>query len=197
MKITKKDIVNYLSIIRITYKDAYITKSDNDEVTLIEFWYSMFKCYDKELMDVAVMNAIRGSEFYPKPATIIAEIDKIEKAYQKSDLELWEELTSVLYEVSEKAYLTGYTYIEPNGKTQGENAKERLQAIFDSLSPEIREYVGNTKTLVNVAYTDNLTYEKSRFIKMIPEIRARQKIKKETQPLIGFIKLIDNRKDKE
>ena len=190
MKITKKDIINYLSIIRMTYKDAYITKSDNDEVALINFWYSMFNGYDKELMDVAVMNAIKSSEFYPKPATIIAEIDKIAIAHQKSELELWEELTSVLYEVAEKSYLMRYTYVEDNGKTQGENAEQRIKAIFDNLTPEIREYVGNVKNLIILACVDNLSYEKAKFIKMIPEIRARNKVRKETQDLITNIKLI-------
>ena len=186
------DIIKTIGLIRLTYPNSYQTKTDKEEQMLYELWFDIFKEYSCELFLTAVKNAIKNSEFAPKPATIIKEIEKMQEAYQKSDTELWAELTSVFYEIEECANRFTYDFIEKNGKTQGENAKIRAQEIFNSLSEELKEYLQNTGALVELALSDNPEYEKGRFMRIMPEIKERVKTRQENA---NYYKLVSGKQN--
>lgn len=171
------DIIKTFGLIRITYPNSYQTKTDAEEQMLYELWFDIFKEYPREVFLAAAKNAIKNSEFAPKPATIIKEIEKMQAAFEKSDGELWAELTGCLREVAKNVYAFRYNAIDYNGKTQGENARIRVKEIFDGLSPELKEYLRNPQGLIEIAeYTDDqLTYERGRFMRIMPEVKERAK----------------------
>lgn len=179
-KITVDDIVKYITYIRINFENAYKTNNKTEYTILIKGWYNSLSKYPKEIVDTAVNKAVEHSEFAPRLATVIKEIEKMQEVYQKSDTELWAELTSVFYEIEECANRFTYDFIENNGKTQGENAKIRAQEIFNSLSEELKEYLQNTGALVKLALSDNPEYEKGRFMRIMPEIKQRTKYRQGT-----------------
>ncbi len=141
--LTKKDVLNYIARFVVTYGENL--KTIEEQKLRMETYYGVLKEYPKELCDRAVFNAMKQSEFIPKPATIVREIEKMQVAYSKSDTELWAELMDVIYEVSSCAYKFRFNFIEGNGKTQGENARIRVEEIFDGLSPELKEYCSGDK----------------------------------------------------
>ena len=98
-------------------------------------------------------------------------------ALEKSEGELWAELNDCFREVRSCAYAFRYTFVEPNGKTQGENARIRVNEIYNGLSPELKEYLRSTKVLIEISrFTDEqLAYEKGRFARTLPQIRERAK----------------------
>ena len=187
--LTMDDVLQYLTMIRINFENAYKTQTQEEKKLLLKSWYAILKDYPKEICDKAVINAIKNAEFAPRIGTIIKEIEKMQVAYEKSDMELWAELTGVMRSVCDCVYRFRFNFIEANGKTQGENAKIRLREIYNNLSPELKEYCRNENGLIELAdLTDQqLNFEKGRFLKTIPQIRERAKTRAETGNMAGLL----------
>lgn len=167
-------------MIRINFENAYKTHSDIERQILIKSWYEILKEYPKEVCDKAVIAAIRTAEFAPKIGTIVKEIEKMQEAMQKTGTELWSELTAVLRQLANNAYKYRFNYIEENGRTQGENAREANKKIFASLSPELKAYYNDLAGLIRLTQltNDDLNFEKARFLRDLPQLRERAKVKR-------------------
>lgn len=188
--ITAQDINKYLTTIRINFENSYKTQTDEEREILIKSWFAILREYPKEIVDKAVLQAIKYAKYAPRIGDIVEQIEKMQVAYEKSDGELWAELTGVLREVHRNYYAFRFNAIDYNGKTQGDNARERVAAIFDGLSPELKEYCRTQRGLIDIAeYTDEqLSYERGRFMRTMPTIKERAKTRRETgESLAGLI----------
>ena len=186
-KLTKNDIAEYFYVFRTTYGERAFPAVDTVEFNAcLKFWFNCLKDYPKEAVDVAIEKVLKESEFAPKIATIIKAIESIKEVDEKDDYELWEELEDTFYDVADNA--SRYYY-----DISGVGARERNQAIFDGLSSEIKGYIRNVGQLITLATADETTIsvEKARFLKALPYIREREKIKKKYSPefrnLIGQV----------
>lgn len=188
--LTVNDVLQYLTMIRINFENAYKTQTQEEQKLLLKSWYAILKDYPKEVCDQAVINALKNAEFAPRIGSIVKEIEKMQEAYEKSQEELWTELTATFREVADCAYKFRFTYVEENGKTQGENARERVKEIFNNLSPEIRDYVRNERALIELTEltSNQLNYEKRNFEKVIPQIKQRAKTRATTGTMANLIK---------
>lgn len=181
--LTLKDCLNYLTLIRLNFENSYKTHNKEELQLLIRSWYEILKDYPKEICDKAVFEAIKHAKFAPRIGDIVEQIEKMQQAFEKSEQELWAEMTGVLRQVNYNAYRYPFTLPEANGKTQGQNAYARNEAIFNALSPELKEYCRNLKGLVEIArYTDEeLSYERGRFMRIMPQVKQRAKTR-QTMP---------------
>lgn len=186
-EITAKNINDYITMIRINFENAYNTQNDAERQLLIKSWYAILKNYPKEVVDTAVIAAIKHAKFAPRIGDIVEQIEQIQEAFQKTKEELWNELDGILREVSNNTYAYRFNAIAPNGKTQGENARLRNKAIFENLTPELKEYCQSVGELSRIAdlTDDQLAFEKGRFMKVIPTIRARAKIRQDTPEAVA------------
>ena len=190
--VTVQDINKYIAIIRVNFENAYKTQNDEERQLLVKTWYAILKDYPKEVCDAAVLKAIKHSEFAPRVSTIVREIENMQEAQGKTDIELWTELTGVLYEVQRNYRAFSYGALDSNGRTQGDNARSMVAKIFNDLSPEIRAYCGSQRGLINISELDQerLNIEKGRFLKALPDIKQAQKRREETPAkLLGFLQL--------
>lgn len=185
-ELKKTDVLDYITVIRLNFDGAYKTTEKDEFERLIQSWYNILKAYPKEVCDKAVESALKTSEFTPRIGTIVKEIEKICAAQEKSSETLWAEVISVLYKVNEELWRVRFTAIESNGKSQGDNAKERIYATFNSLPLELREYLQNTGALITLAQMDekSLAFEKNSFIKALPNIKNRLRIRAELSNLL-------------
>lgn len=199
-KITIEDVNKYITMIRINFENAYKTQNIEEREMLLASWYAILQEYPKEICDKAVINAIKNAEFAPRIGNIVKEIENMQEAFEKTDHELWAELISKFREVRRFASRVNNNFVESNGLTQGENARQILEEIFDELAPELKDYCRNSRGLIELAqYTEEqLSFERGRFIKTMPQLRARKKMREQTPVnLAGLIqgisiKLIDN-----
>ena len=177
MEISIKDINQYITMIRINFENAYKAQTAEEREMLLASWYAILKDYPKEVCDAAVLNAIKNAEYAPRIGSIVKEIEKMQAAYEKTEAELWEELKRCLREVAECAYKFRFNYIERNGRTQGENARERVKEIYNGLSPELKEYCRSEHTLIELSQLtdEQLGFEKGRFNKTVPQLKERTK----------------------
>lgn len=187
--ITPQDINKYIATIRINFENAYKTQTDEEREILIKSWYVILKDYPKEIVDKAVINSIKYAKFAPRIGDIVEQIEKLCEAYEKGEEELWAELTGVLREVSRNIGRYSYTFIDANGKTQGDNARQRNEYIFENLSPELKAYCNNISGLYALAqYTaEEIGYEKGRFMRLMPTIKQRVKTRAETSPQLAVL----------
>ena len=193
MTLNKTDIVKYLTVIRVNFEGAYSCKTKEESMLLVESWYDILAKYPKELCDRAVTatleNARQGK--VPRIGDIVWAIRNIENSSGKSDTDLWAELEDVFYEVSDCASMFRFTAPSEQRPelTQGEYAKIRIQEIYDGLDPLIKEYLKGSGALTSLAVAgeEQAHIEKGRFLKMIPILRTRVKVQKETPETVKRI----------
>ena len=190
-KLTKRDIGIYLVKINLNFENAY-NFGDDEQSLLVESWYEALSEYPKEICDRAVNNALKYARFAPKLGDIVEEIQKFMNADSKSDEELWAELMNVtakVYDISR--YLKYEQYFK--------NATSKLRDIYDGLSGELKLYVVNISTLIEISELprESLPYEKARFFKQMPVLRRHAEEKQTAKKLLESIsevkKLPDNK----
>ena len=190
-KLTKRDIGIYLVKINLNFENAY-NFGDDEQSLLVESWYEALSEYPKEICDRAVNNALKHARFAPKLGDIVEEIQKLMNADSKSDEELWAELMNVttkVYDISR--YLKYEQYFK--------NATAKLRDIYDGLSGELKLYVVNISTLIEISELpkESLPYEKARFFKQMPVLRRHAEEKQTAKKLLESIsevkKLPDNK----
>ncbi|MDE7380460.1 MAG: hypothetical protein K2N14_05335, partial [Clostridia bacterium] len=159
-QLTVDTVATYIIKIQLNFENAYVTATERDKLLLISSWYDALCEYPKEICDKAVNNALKRAKFAPRLGDVTEEIEKLLSADKKSDEQLWAELTSVLgtvYDVSR------YLIYPQHNKW----ATDKLESIYGNLSEELKLFVVNTSTLVELAEmpAENLRYEKARFFK--------------------------------
>ena len=183
IQIKKTDIHKILVLIRANFENAYNFKTDEEATLLIEFWYDSLKDYPKELVFAAVKSAIQASEFAPKISTVLAEVKKLTDANKKTDVELWSELEDTFYPVYRATLYLRYDQYH-------KRASDKIKQIYEKLSDEIKLYVVNASTLKELAELanrsddDSIKYEKARFLKLMPELRAKQASRAEAKQFL-------------
>ena len=191
--ITRKDIIKYITAIRLNFENAYKTQNDDEMEILINTWYSILSEYPKELCDRAVIDAIKHAEFPPRIGAIVKEIERMMKAFVKSETELWGDLEGILRDVRDCVYrfdFTGpYSFKDPKGPSQGDVARMRVKKLFDDLDPAIKEYCRDVRGLIKISdlSSDQLGYEKNRFLKTIPDLRERMKTRNRLSPAVASL----------
>ena len=176
-QLTINDVNQYVTMIRINFENAYKAQTAEEREMLLASWFAILKDYPKEVCDAAVLNAIKNAEYAPRIGSIVKEIEKMQVSFEKSEGELWAELKGCLREVDRCVYMFRFNMIEANGRTQGDNARARLEEIFNGLSPELKEYLQNKNGLIEIAQLtdEQMSYEKTRFSKTVPLLRDRAK----------------------
>lgn len=179
MQLTKSEIIKVITAVKMQCPDALPYKNDVEFEILVDMWFDCFKEYPAEIVWAATRNALKNTVYQKQNwiGAINQEVAKMQVAYEKDENELWAELTGVFREVNDCAYRFRFNFVERNGKTQGENARIRIEEIFNSLSPELQAYCRNIGGLIELADLTNeqLNYEKGRFMRMIPQLKERAK----------------------
>ena len=186
MKLTKSEIVKIITAIKVQCPEALQYKNEEEYDLLVDMWFDIFKDTPKEIVWTATRNALK-SAIYQKcnwVGAINQEIEKMRMAYEKTDGDLWSELTSVLNKVSRLMYF-GLARHWDNGVLV--DPIEEVNKIHDNLDPILQNYVGGVSGLVALSRVDTLEYEKGRFFKTVDTLRKREKTKNEMGAIAGLI----------
>lgn len=180
MQLTHNDVLKIIELIRINYDNAYSGYTPEQMLTLRDFWFESLNNYPHETVFKAVKNLITKNEFAPRLANIIDETERLLTPDSLSNEQLWAELSSVLgraYQISR--YLTYPQYYNW--------ANEKLNEIYGNLSDELKLFVVNTSTLVEIAeMTDeSLQFERVRFFKQMPVLKKHGADKVNAQKLLA------------
>lgn len=193
MNITKSEIVKIVTAIKIQCPEALPYKDETELDILVDMWFDIFKGITKEIVWTATRNALKNTVYQKQNwvGAISQEIEKLRTAYEKTDGELWTELTSVLNGVGKLMYF-GTARHWYNGKLI--EPMEEVNKIYQKLDPILQNYVGGVSGLIALSKQETLEYEKGRFLKNVEILRTRERAKKETPlALAGIVQELSGR----
>lgn len=170
---SQKKIIEMIASIKAIY--PYYAKDTDIELT-VKTWKVLLKDIPDDVTEVAFYKALQTCKMPPTPADVLEEVKGLISANEPTDEELWGVFLEVLPKVSELRYMFRFTAIQSNGKTQGANARDKFEKLWQDLPDKLKEYVGSKGELMRIAeYTDEeLKFEKNRFMKTMPTIQKRQ-----------------------
>lgn len=172
---TKKNMAVIIATIKSIY--PYYAKDTNVEV-LAKTWLLLLQDYDDKIINNALILCMKECEMPPTPAHIIK---KIEEMQPKATLtELWVVYVKTLRQVNDLQDMFSYTFVESNGKSQGQNAKDKAREIFNSLPQELKIYVGSFGELLRKSRDiddTSLKYAENNFMKTMPELRKEHEMR--------------------
>lgn len=197
MQLTKTEIPKMIATIETAVPEAFNYKSDEQYQFLVELWFGCFKSYPKELVWRALQQAVINCEYSKQNwlAAVNKEIKKICEASDKSVIQLWSELKGTLYSVYDISRDLRYSQYH-------DEAEAKLKNIYDGLSGEIKLYVTDVPTLIELSEMDDeaLSFEKARFIKQLPVLIEHGKNQKQNEQFlnslgVGDLKLLKGNSD--
>lgn len=174
---TEKKIAELIAAIKTIYP-YYANETDVE--SLVSTWNLLLKDYSDNAVDIALLECLKTCKTPPTPADVIEQLNEFEQANQISDEELWSKLTDAIRETDRLMYRFNFTFVEDNGLTQGQNARNKAVEVWEQLPEELKSYLGGRSELLNMAknFTENdLHFERNRFLKTMPTIRKRQEYK--------------------
>lgn len=170
-------ITDIIAAIKVIY--PYYAK-DTDIKLLANTWNGLLKPYDDKAVEVAMFKCLQTCKQPPTPADVIEQIQSMTKALDMSDEQLWATYIKALRETSYNMKRFHETFIDSTGISQGDQARNNVEKIWQGLDDKIKRYLGSKGELMRNATAwgegENafLTWEKPRFMKQMPIMEKRQ-----------------------
>lgn len=166
---TKKNMAVIIATIKSVY--PYYAKDGNIEV-LAKTWLLLLQDYDDKIINNALLLCMKECEQPPTPAHIIKKIEQMKP--KVSENQLWAVYVSALRKINDLEQRFHYTFTDENGISQGDKAKAKARMIFNDLPQPIKDYVGGSfgemLRCSRQIDDESLKFEKTRFIKQMPDI---------------------------
>lgn len=185
MELTKKDVIAMLTMMKCNYPYAYKDQTEKETTVLVNTWFTILGKYPKEVVQTAFYKCLEVCKVPPTIADLMEHINKFQEATEETDVDLWNELVKTLRKANEITYF-GMREHYVHGLLV--KPYEELTKLFNGLSPILKEYVGNMSGLKEMSRYETLDYEKARFLKSMPTIRKRIKLRNEINP--NILKLV-------
>lgn len=168
---SKEKIIEMIGLVATMFPH-YADKLGNISLT-VGTWEALLKEYDDDAVTYGFRQALLTSKFPPVPAEIVEHIKSARKNFEPTNEELWGVYEDALRKTWDQMTRFTYTIRESNGLTQGQNARNRVEKIFEELPPKVKSYLVSKGELMNQAKRwanedDYIRWEKDRFIKYMP-----------------------------
>ena len=185
MKLTIEDVAKLIAIVKVHYSFSFKNFTSADFDILMGSWYEDLKKYPRDLVGEAFSRAKAASKISLTTADIIEEISKIQAAFSRTEPELWQELISHRAHGIQMIECFRYTYIEANGRSQGENARNAFAALYANMRPELQRYCGNAAGFQSLCVLDEeqIEFERARFRKEIRRVQEQEATRQELPQL--------------
>lgn len=184
---TQKKIIEMIGSVKTIY--PYYAK-ESDVETLVKTWTLLLKDYPDKAVDVAFVKCLQTCKMPPTPADVIEQLNRLIEATEPSDEELWSIYTKALRKTYKEM---GYLLYPLFGETSAD-AHRRIEKIWNELPDRLQYYIGSKGELMRMSrdYSDeDLKYEKTRFLKMMPTMKKREEAAKIFLALGNDMKMIE------
>ena len=166
---SKNTIIETIAAIKTIY--SYYAKDANVEL-LVNTWEAVLKPFPDELVKKSLYLCLQTNKTPPTPADIIEKINMMEEMQRPTGEELWCKFIKALPKVADEVYCIRY----PNYNETSDDARKRLNDIWEAMPEEIKSYIGDKNEMIRFAnsYDDEeLKFERIRFLKAVPKIQKR------------------------
>lgn len=179
--VSKAKISEIIGAIRSIY--PYYAKDGMISVTA-NVWERVLQNYNDEEVGGAFYLCLQSCKVPPTPADIIERINGARKALEPSNEQLWSVYYDALIRTLDLMAQFSYTFVESDGISQGQKARNKVDKLYEGLPTKVKEYLGSKGELMRIARslnTQDASFEKARFLKAMPSVDKRQ----ETNNLLG------------
>lgn len=170
---SQNKITEIIAAIKTIY--PYYAK-EADVSVLVKLWISLLRDFPDEVVEVAFYKCLQTCKMPPTPADVIENLKAMQEAAEPTDEELWNDYISALRKAEKLIYYFRFNAIQSNGKTQGENARAEFNSLWEALPDKVQQYIGGRGEFMRMAQNsdpDELKFERNRFLKTMPTIKAR------------------------
>jgi hypothetical protein len=169
---TQNKVVEMIAAIKTIY--PYYAK-ETDAKILVKTWTALMADIPDDIADKAFYKALQVCKMPPTPADVLEEVEAIISIGQPTDMEYWCEYSCALSETATHRVCFGFTFVEDDGKTQGDRARERVHEVWEKLSEPVKQYLASENELIRKSreVAENMEWEQKAFIKAIPGCRKR------------------------
>lgn len=171
---SEEKVVEVLLTIKAVY--PYYAKDANLTV-LKNVWKKALQKYEDEMVDLAFGMCIESCKVPPTPADIIERINGVKKSLEPSNEHLWSVYYDALVRTLDLMAQFSYTFVEDDGISQGQKARNKVDKLYESLPIKVKDYLGSKGELMRVARsinTQDASFEKSRFLRSLPIVEKSQ-----------------------
>lgn len=178
---SKAKISEIIGAIRSIY--PYYAKDGMIAVTA-NVWERVLQNYNDEEVSAAFYSCLQSCKVPPTPADIIERINGVRKALEPSNEQLWSVYYDALVRTLDLMAQFSYTFVESDGISQGQKARNKVDKLYEGLPSKIKDYLGSKGELMRIARsinTQDASFEKARFLKSMPIVEKSQ----EARNLLG------------
>ncbi len=184
--VSREKVSEIIGAIRAIY--PYYAKDGMIGITA-NVWERVLQNYNDEEVGTAFYSCLQSCKMPPTPADIIERINGARKALQPSDEQLWTVYYDALIRTLDLMAQFSYTFVESDGISQGQKARNKVDKIYNELPQKIKDYLGSKGEMMRIAHSLNnqdASFEKSRFLKAMPSVEKAQ----EARNLLGGERMI-------
>lgn len=188
---SQNKVIEIIAGIKTLY--PYYAKDTNKQV-LVKMWNALLQEYTDEMVEKAFYKCLQVCKMPPTPADVIEQIERINKAGQRSEYELWDIYRKALKETERQMYYFQFTYVDTSGVSQGDQARQKVSDIWEGLPEELKMYISSKGELMRLARNsgdEDLKFEKQRFMKTYPTLTQRVEDRKLLLDLTNDKKLLE------
>lgn len=152
---------------------------ETDVESLVKTWGMLLQDVPDDVADAAFYAALRVCKVPPTPADLIEQIKEMQSANEPTPEELWTVYSRALNDTMRLIPQFQYTYVDSSGVSQGQQARNKVDAIWAGLPEPIKHYLSSKGELIRCAQqmgaqpVEDTQWEKQRFIKSVPVIKKR------------------------
>ena len=162
-------------------KTVYSYYAKNSDVGLLtKTWVALLKDYPDEVVEKAFYKAMQTCKVPPTPADVIENIREMAKTTEETDEELWALYHSALQKTLRLYSQFHYTYVDGTGVSQGDQARMKVDELWNGLPEKVKMYLSTKNELISRAreleYSD-ISFERNRFLKTMPIMEKRREYK--------------------
>lgn len=123
--------------------------SDADAATQIALWAAELADVPAYAGQLAMRKAFKVCDYPVKLSDLCRQLHNLQAASEPRAAELWLMICGAAHKAADNTSRYMYTAREPDGRTQGQIARDKNKAIFEGLPKSVQDYFGGLQGLID------------------------------------------------
>lgn len=147
---TVQEIQTIISQNMVLYRNVAKPLTDKEADLLIATWADVLADVPSAAGKLAFRRSLRVCHFPVLIADIYDQLRAMQRESEPKAADLWQLVCERAHQATENKGLYSFTGHLPDGRTQGQAARDANKRLFDELPPAVQEYFGSLQALVDL-----------------------------------------------
>lgn len=170
------EVKELLQLNKKMYQHSERPMADDTIAVQLAVWSVALRNVPAQAGRIAMQRAFTVCRFPVTLADVCDQLRAMQAAQNRPAAAVWREILQAAHKAHNNAAEYRYTFRGPDGKTQGQHARERNRAIYTALHPAAREWLGSVDELAALEDLDerSLNYRRKDFERLYAAFVQRQ-----------------------